>query len=502
MSGIRFAIPLFVFSFCFSGFAQERTKIILDSANTWEYNKDFKDVQRIIGHVKFTHDSANLYCDSAYMNESLNNVLAFGNVHIRISDTLNMFGDSLKYDGNTKIARIFSNVRLIDNQTILTTDTLVYDRNTRIAQYDYWGKIVNDKNILVSKHGYYYTDLKQFFFKHKVMLINPEYIMRSDTLMYNTVTETSYFYGPSDIVSMDKEDSIYCENGWYDTRTDVARFREKAKIFHKDQYLTGDSLYYERKNGFGQVFQNAFLKDTTQNVILKGNYGEIQRKIGFAFMTDRAQMIMIDNNDSLFMHSDTVRATFDTAQNIKNIFCYYKMKFFRDDLQGKADSLVYHGKDSSMTMYHDPVVWSDKNQLTADSMTMTMAGGQPDSLKLFNAAFIISQDDTNKFNQIKGRNIMAKFRNKEIYKVNVLGNAETIYYVREEDKTLIGINKAVSSDMLIFLEHNEIQTITYLDRPTATMWPEKDISPYDLKLKNFKWLDDHRPRSKEDIFIR
>lgn len=501
MSGIRFVIVFFIFSISIPLFSQENTKIMLDSAKTWEYNKDFKaDVQRIIGNVKFSHDSANLYCDSAYMNDALNNVQAYGNVRIRISDTLNMYGDSLKYDGNTKVARVYSNVRLIDNQTILTTDTLVYNRNTRIAQYDYWGKIVNDQNVLVSEHGYYYTDLKEFFFKNRVLLINPEYLMHSDTLMYNTVTETSYFYGPSNIVSKDKEDSIYCENGWYDTRTDISRFRKKAKIYHDVQFLTGDSIYYERKNGFGQVFENAMLKDSVQNVILTGNYGELQRKKGFAYMTDSAMMIMIDKHDSLFMHSDTVRATFDTSQNIKNVFCFYKVKFFRTDLQGMADSLVYHGQDSSMTMYHDPVIWSEKNQLTSDSMTMTLLYGQPDSLKLYNSAFIISQDDTNKYNQIKGRNIMAKFRNGDIYKVNVLGNAETIYYVREEDRSLIGINKAISSDMLIFLENNDIQTITYTDRPQATMYPEKDMSPYDLKLKNFKWIEGKRPGCKADIF--
>jgi len=502
MSVIRSAFIFFFLSISYLLSAQENTKINLDSANTWEYNKDFKqDVQRIIGHVKFTHDSANLYCDSAYMNDAQNSVLAFGNVRIRISDTLNMYGDSAKYNGNTKIARIYSNVRLIDNQTILTSDTVIYDRNTRIARYDYWGKIVNDKNILVSEHGYYYTDLKEFFFKNKVLLINPDYTMHSDTLMYQTVTETAYFYGPSNIVSKNKQDSIYCQNGWYDTRNDIARFCEKSKIYHEDQYLTGDSIYYERANGFGQAFQHAMLKDSTQNVMLTGNYGELQRRKGVAYMTDSAMVIMVDQEDSLFMHSDTVRATFDTAQNIKNVFCFFKVKFFRDDMQGKADSLVYHALDSAMTMYHDPVIWSGKNQLTADSITLTLLNGQPDSMKLYNSAFIISLDDSNKYNQIKGRNIFSKFRNREMYKVNVLGNAETIYYVREEDRSLIGINKAVASDMLIFLDKNAIKTITYIDRPQATMYPEKDMSPYDLKLKNFIWLDDQRPASKEDIFI-
>ena len=497
---------IFIFSCLFgilyssSSYSQETTKITLERADSWEFNKAIKpDIQRILGNVVMQHDSAVLYCDSAYLNDKENIVIAYGNVHVKLSDTLNLFGDSLWYNGNTKIARIKSNVKLIDNETILTTDTLVYNRYTQIAQYDYWGKIVSEKNFLVSKHGYYNTEKKKFFFKQKVVLINPEYIMHSDTLMYNTVTETTFFYGPSDIKS--KEDSIYCENGWYDTRYDKARFSEKAFIFHGDQSLTGDSIYYERQTGFGQVWKNAILTDTVNKTILKGNYGEIHRDRGFTFMTDRALVEMIDKKDTLFLHSDTIRATFDSAQNIKNLFCFYKVKYFRNDLQGMCDSMVYHGKDSTLIMYKEPVLWSDKNQLTGDSISMTMLNGQIDTLVLYSSAFIISQDDTNKFNQVKGRNMIGYMKDNELFKIHVLGNSETIYYVREEDRSLIGINKAISSDMLIFLENREVLSITYIDQPIATLYPEKEISPFDLKLKGFKWISGKRPLTKEDIFL-
>ena len=481
--------------------AQEITKIKLVSANDWKYNSDIrKDAQRIIGKVVMMHDSAILYCDSAWLFEQTNNVIAYGSVRVKLSDTLNLFSDSLRYDGNTKVARANSNVRLVDNQTILTTDTLVYDRKSQIAQYDYWGKIVNDKNILVSRHGYYYTDKKEFFFKTNVLLLNPEYQMKSDTLMYNTMTAISYFFGPTQIVSKDKQDSIYCENGWYDTRFDKARFRKRSKIYHEVQYLTGDSLYYERRNGYGQVFRNALLKDTIQNVELTGNYGEMQRKRGFAFMTDSAVAIMIDKKDSLFLHSDSIRALFDSAKTIKRIFCYNKVKFYRDDMQGLCDSLVYSGRDSVMTMYKDPVLWSGVNQLTSDSMRLTLRNGQADSLFMYNSTFIISQDDSVRFNQIKGRNLIAKFRNNEIYKIRISGNSETIYYAREEDKSLIGINKAVSSDMLIFLEKNKLKSITYIEKPEAHLIPEKDFPSQERKLKGFKWEAAHRPANRHDIF--
>jgi lipopolysaccharide export system protein LptA len=479
--------------------SQEVTRIILEQGDSFRYDKALNpDVQRIIGNVIFSHDSAFLYCDSAYFNQGLNDVTAFGNVHIMISDTLNIYGDSLKYNGNTKIAHLMGNAKLVDNQTVLTSDTIVYDRKTRIASYDNWGKIVNDKNVLVSHFGYYYTDRKEFFFKEKVFLRNPDFKINSDTLLYNTVTEVAYFFGPSTIVG--KEDSIYTENGWYDTRTDEARFREHAEIFHESQVLTGDSLYYDRRTGFGQAFQNALLVDTVEHTFLAGNYGEVIREKGFAFMTEQALAGLVEKTDTLFVHSDTIFGFFDSANNINLVKAYFKAKFYRKDLQGVCDSMVYQGVDSTLYLYHDPVMWSEANQLTADTMTLTIRNGRMDSLVLYGSAFIISRDDTNTYNQIKGKQMIGYFVDNQLYKIKVLGNAESIYFVREEDKSLIGVNKVVSSDMLIYLEDNKLKSITYIEAPAGGISPEKDVSPYDLKLRNFKWLEEKRPLSKQDIF--
>ena len=484
------------------GYTQEPGKTrILYTGNMQQFNKEiYADGPRLIGNVVINHDSIFLYCDSAWVNEVENRVIAYGNVNLKLSDTLNLFCDSLRYNGNTKIAHANSNVRLVDNETILTSDTLTYDRNTQTGRYDYWGKIVNDRNILVSHHGYYFTDKKEFFFKEKVMLINPQYRMYSDTLMYNMVTEVAYFYGPSHIISKDKKDSIYCEKGWYNTTLDVARFRDRAKIYHESTFLTGDSLYYERNNEFGQVFKHAFIIDTTEKIILTGNYGEMQQKKGFAYMVDSAQTIIIEKKDSLFMHADTLWATFDTANNIRDVYGYHKVKFFRRNLQGMCDSLHIMAQDSTLTMYREPVLWSDSNQLSSDSITLQMRNGEADTLKMNGNAFIISKDDSASFNQIKGRKLVAKFRENQLYKINVFGNAQTIYYAREEDKTLIGINSAMSSNLLIFLEKNQLKSITFIGSPDAHTYPEKDLPREERLLKNFKWLEKSRPKNKADIF--
>ena len=165
-----------------------------------------------------------------------------------------------------------------------------------------------------------------------------------------------------------------------------------------------------------------------------------------------------------------------------------------------CDSLHIMAQDSTLTMYREPVLWSDSNQLSSDSITLQMRNGEADTLKMNGNAFIISKDDSASFNQIKGRKLVAKFRENQLYKINVFGNAQTIYYAREEDKTLIGINSAMSSNLLIFLEKNQLKSITFIGSPDAHTYPEKDLPREERLLKNFKWLEKSRPKNKADIF--
>lgn len=489
-------LALLMVSVCFS---QGHNKIQLVQADELSYNKMLgEDVRRVKGNVVFEHDGAYLYCDSALLDEKNNNVTCFSRIHIKSSDTLNLYGDMLTYNGDTRIADITGKVKLVDNQTVLTTTHLIFDRNTQIAKYEIGGTIVNKENRLVSQVGYYYTDKKEFFFKTKVVLTNPDYVMNSDTLKYNTVSRTAFFFGPSTIKG--KKNYIYCENGWYDTKNDVSRFSRKAYFINGNQLLRGDSLFYDRKNGIGKGFRNVSIKDTVQNIILKGNLGNYFEKAGFATMTDSAHAILIDKKDSLFLHSDTLKATFDSLRKTKALFAFHKAKFYRNDLQGMCDSLIYNMSDSLLSMLCHPVLWSQKNQLTADTIRILTKNKQVSELIMRNAAFIISRDTVKGFNQIKGKDMHGYFKDNELCKVIVEGNSETIYWVREDDGSLIGINKAVSSNMTIRIKENKVQRITYHGQTKANLNPEKDMQPLDLQLRDFKWLESDRPTKKEDIF--
>lgn len=498
-------LPALLLLFTINASAQETkrevTRVQLIHADeTRGERRQGEEIRRLLGNVNLEHDDVLIFCDSAHMQVASNSFEAFSNVLINSGDTLFLYGDYLKYNGNTRIAEVYYNVKLVDDSTVLTTEQLNYNRNTGVAYYPKAGRIVDQDNELTSNSGYYMTEEKKAHFRENVILINPEYIMHSDTLVYHTETQVSSFFGPTTIDA--EETFIYCENGWYDTQNDVAQFNLNAYIISGEHNIRGDSLYYDRKNESARAFENVVIVDTVQNVVLKGNYSEYYKHLGYTYITDIPVAIFIENGDSLYMHADTIRTTFDQEQEIEQVKAYYKVKFFRDDLQGFCDSLIYKMSDSLIIMYQDPVIWTGKSQLTSDSIHIKTNGEVVETLTLFNSAFMINREDSLQFNQVKGRRMTGYFKEGNLNYIVVTGNSETLYYVKEEDGKLIGINKAVASRMRIELEENRIRKIFYFEQPEGTMFPEKELPMPQRILTGFDWLDAKRPKTWTDIFSR
>ena len=496
----RFYIIFCMLFFASGLYAQQKTPIEF-SANSMRFAREIdQDARRLIDMVHFSHEGTNMYCDSAYLFSRQNRLTAFSNIFIQVSDTVSIFGDLLKYDGNTRIAELTGNVRMVDPQMTLTTNHLVYDLNRNTANYLEGGQIVDAENTLTSIWGFYYLDEKQFFFKDSVKLVNPEYVMNSDTLRYNTLTEVAYFFGPTTIIS--EENTIFCRNGWYDTRNDVARFSKDAFLQNKEQSITGDSLFYDRNLGYGRAYENIVIRDTVQNSIITGHFAEHFEKEGISIVTRQALLTVISEGDSLFLHADTLKAHYLEDSEEQFVFAYHKAKFYRTDLQGLSDSIVYNFSDSTIYLYHNPVIWSDVHQLTARRIEVQTSENEIMVAHLFDAAFVVSQEEDQGFNQVKGRNITGHFIDNELRRIDVFGNGETIYYVKEDDGSLAGINKALSSDIVIYVEDRQVVGIRFLVDPEANLYPVEDLPEEDRRLRNFQWLDGIRPKSKADIFIR
>lgn len=488
------------FLFHFSGVSQEKKMIHLKHADRFRgENVNGVSMNYLGGNVALTHDSTDFYCDSAIINKQLNDFKAYGNVYAIMNDSVELYGDRLFYDGNTKITYVYDSVRLIDNKATLYTDYLIYYRSMKKGVYNRGGKIIDDENVLTSRVGEYFSSLNEYFFKDDVVLTTPDYVIKSDTMRYNTQSEIVHFKGYSTLTG--EEDFMFAYKGWSDTQKDITSLKKHATVKHKHHIIYGDSVYYDKNKEYGYAETNAILMDTEKEMVIEGQVVEYIMQESYAYATDSAFAVLIDNRDSLFLHADTLKMLFDTADKFDRLLAYDKAKFFRKDMQGACNLLIYNMKDSIISMYEEPVLWADKNQLTSDSLKIFMTHKALDSLVMYNSAFIISEDSINTYNQIKGRDVIAYFENNEMYKITVNGNSETVYYIRDEvTKEIIGVNKALASNMEIDLEDKQIISILYLENPKATLYPFLDISSEDQLLKGFKWLDYMRPRSRADIF--
>ncbi len=484
-----------------TGIPQQPVRVRLIDASELRFdNRMGSSIKRLIGNVALEHDGAMMYCDSAWLNEASNSFEAFSRVRIRSGDTLNLYGERLTYDGNARLANIEGNVKMIDKKTTLQTSTLVYNRNTDIAYYENNAEILDAQNRLTSNTGYYVTREKRIYFRRDVQLYNPEYVMYSDTLVYATDSRIAYFHGPTFIQA--KNASIRCENGWYNTVNDKAQFNKRATIISGEHTIRGDSLFFDRKNESGRALNNVMISDTVQNILLMGNYGEYFKNLGYTYISQKPVAVMVQDSDSLFMHADTIRAYFDSTQAVRMVKAYFKVRYYRSNLQGKCDSMAYNVTDSLIQMYRSPVIWTGENQLSADTIVVKTKGEQVEWLTLTSAAFIINRDDTLSFNQVKGRRMTGYFTENELKTIHVTGNAETLYYVREDDRSLLGLNKMIASSMRIELLENKISRIYYFERPIGSVIPEQDITSAQRELGNFNWQEGIRPKSREDIFNR
>lgn len=482
----------------------KKTKVDLLHADRGQADKAVRpDVQVLIGSVKMRHDSMYMYCDSALIFEKTNSFEAFSNVRMEQGDTLFIYGDYLYYDGMTQLAQLRGNVKMINRNTTLLTDSLNYDRLYDLGYYFEGGTLMDEENVLTSDWGEYSPATKISVFNHDVKLVNPKFILTSDTLKYNTDTKLATILGPSDIMS--DANHIYSERGFYNTTTGQAELMDRSVLTNEGKKLVGDSLYYDRTAGYGEAFENVVMNDTINKNMLTGDYCYYNELTDSAFATKRAVAVDYSQGDSLFMHADTlmmVTYAIDTDSMFREMRAYHKVRMYRTDVQGICDSLVYNSKDSCMTMYRDPVLWNEGQQLLGEEIKVYMNDSTIDWAHIINQALTVEMKDSVHYNQISGKEIKAFFENGEMRKVDVIANVLVVFYpVDEKDSTMIGMNTSETSLLNMYLKDRKMEKMVMSPKSNGVLYPMDQIPPDKMKLPTFVWFDYLRPLSKEDIFV-
>jgi hypothetical protein len=228
-------------------------------------------------------------------------------------------------------------------------------------------------------------------------------------------------------------------------------------------------------------------------IIVYGGYGELSGKQNRSFVTLQPIAKQMLDKDSMYLFADTIFSSGNATTGKKTVKAYYHARIYKTDLQAIADSLVYKGGDSLIMLYHEPVMWSGYNQITADTIVLAMNNNRLDSFYLRNNAFIASREGAREFNQVKGRNMKGYFADNKIRYMVVAGNGQSVYYVRDADSTYLGVNVTDCSEMEFYFTNNRMDKGSFITAPEAIMYNLKEVKPEELRLRGFKWLGRARP---------
>jgi len=462
-------------------------------------DKEGNKFERVIGNVIFTQNKTTIYCDSAYFYKSKNSIDAFGRIRITEGDSITITGNRLEYDGDVKRAKLRNNVVFTKLQTsTLYTDYLDFDRPKNLAYYYNGGRLVDSINVLTSRKSYYDVNSNMASFKQDVHVKNPDRAMTSDSLQYNSGTKIIYFRTPTTVLDNDSSTFVY-EGGEYDTKT--RRSDIKSGIGESPEYKLAGLEY--RLDDIRKVYHvrgNVVLTSKKENLIIYGQAVDYYKLKGLSKVYNNAYVAKItDNNDTLFISADTLVSIENADPKKKRLLAYNHVKIFKSDMQGVADSLEYRDADSTIYFYKDPVLWTDGNQMTADSISMLIKGKSIDKIYMDHNAFVISKDSLINYNQIKGRKMTAEFKDSKISRVVVEGNGESIYFaLSEDDGSSMGMNKIICSNITIRFKNGKVNNFSFYVQPEASFIPPHELKKEDILLKGFTWKEKEKPL-KSDV---
>lgn len=480
--------------------AQAPKKIIVENSDFADVNQtEIPDALLLIGNVRVNHDGVVMTCNKAYYFQKENYIKAFGNVQMVQGDTLFLNSKYAEYNGNVKKAYASGDAVMSSPDATLVTEIINFDRNIQEVFYDTPGTITNKDNTLKSNAGRYFVKQKKFQFLTAVTITNPTYVIKSNHLDYFSNSGHSYLFGPSTITS--KANYIYTEKGFYDTKKNLAHFLNKSYIRYDDRVIKGDSLYYDRNREFASATRNVKITDSINRGIVKGHYAEVYKKLDSMYVTKRAVAVNFVENDSVYIHGKKLMVTGKEGNRI--IRAFNNVRFYKTDMSGKCDSIHSSSKTALTKMIGNPILWNAESQITGDIMHLigNNTTQKLDSLKVLENTFIVSRDTLGTgYNQVKGQNLYGKFEEGKLHDVDIVKNAEVIYYMRNDAQELIGINKNKSSKINLILEKNEIETITFFQQVDGDIFPEKELPENARKLRGLVWRGDERIKSKDDIF--
>lgn len=526
---------------------------ILPGVRKLEFRKvnDSTQLQILAGNVKLKQGNSLFYCDSCVINNNTHTFEAWGKVHITDADTADITASHLLYYINKKTAFLDGGVRLSDGKGSLTTPDLEYDMTTNLGIYHHGGKVINKKTVLTSQEGYYYADLKDVYFKQHVELKDPAYYIKTDSLLYNTESQTTRFIAKTYIRDSSGR-TIETSDGFYNMATGHAEFGNRPIIRDKNLYATGNQMISNDSAGIVQFRGNAVVIDSSNHTTLMAGNIFINKKTNAMLATNKPLMIIVQDDDSIYISADTLfsarltdlyakrdsAAAKDTVKGKKLVKidkdsaavaidtikgkkvmslesiakedngkdstnryfeAFRNVKIFSDSLQAISDSMFYSFKDSVFRLFQKPFIWSKGSQISGDTVLLFTKNKKADRVKVFENSLLVNKLDPEVYNQIQSTRMDGYFKDGNIDSVRASGFAQCIYFIQDDDSAYTGINESASDMLDIYFAEQQLQKVVFRSAVTGTIWPIRQKDPKAMRLPRFIWLDEKRPKSKYEL---
>ena len=426
------------------------------------------------------------------------------------------------YDVNIEEALFRYNVQYQDTSILVITDSILYDYQLSKIRFLGPTNIYQDSTTIYNEAGIYDTEIDKAVLSENVQISTQERLIKAGLLVYDGKADTYDMYLDPVIIEPDgseaRGDSII-----YNARTEILQLLTNASYISEDQDVQADEIVYDLKNdtytttGRSQVVDegSAIEADT----ILKTDDGQTFAMGELVILQDTAsgstilcqaiestenghkaysiggQPLLIyelGDSDSLLLRADTL---FTVQTDTTDFFIADgDVSIKKGPISGRSDELIYDKVDSLITMYRDPIMWSDSTQLTADTIVMTMVNDNIESLDLVSNAFIVEQDSDDAYNQVNGDRIDCSIAGEVLENATVVSSAQMIYFIRDENQELKGVNKTQSSSMFFLFANNEIKSVKFYRNPSS------EITEYELGLdlssfifNGFSWRLNEKP---------
>ncbi len=492
-----------VVGLAFAGAAQSRLRIDHADNLTSQSDASGQSVERLTGNVRLIHDGTVMLCDVAN-RYSTDRITANGNVRV-IRDGVTLTGEQLVYDAITRQGVVTGRVvKLVDDSTVLVTNSIKFDTKLNVAEYTTGGTITSPDGDLVSQYGYYYREQKKAVFKGSVVLKTGESVIKSDSLMYLVATQTAVFIAPTDVTT--PKEHMTFNRGRYFRKSGL--MIASGSVYLLDEHnreVLSDSIEYYRDNGLAKLFGNVQIADSARKNYLLGDFARFNRKPEEMFVTDNPVMISIsEKSDSVYLRADTLMSVISfnaLGDTIRSMIAYRNVRSYGKDMQSSCDSMFVSGIDSTVTMFYEPLIWSDITQISANELKFISKDKQLVRGEFIGDPFIAQRVDSISFNQIRGKTMTAFFAKNQITRLDAIGNGQTVYYMQDKEK-VVAVNITESQNLSLYFADSKIKKISFRSKPDSRMMPLDKLNKDEAQLKGLNWRGSRRPQSKRDVTLR